>query len=107
MNETNSEETRIHHVVLVTTVNSTSYAFSGFTPNTGYQVTVKAVDAAGNKSDLSNSLSVTTSPEFTRERRRVNGLLLGSSCATCLGFASVPSIFVSAKKEFCVLCRIV
>jgi len=42
-------------------LNSTSYQVTGLTENTTYQFTVKALDAAGNESASSNSISVTTS----------------------------------------------
>ncbi|WP_281423175.1 carbohydrate binding domain-containing protein [Paenibacillus oenotherae] len=39
----------------------TSYTVTGLTPNTAYSFTVKAKDAAGNESNASQALSVTTS----------------------------------------------
>ncbi|CAL2077000.1 endonuclease [Tenacibaculum sp. 190524A05c] len=44
------------------TVTTTSYNVSGLTANTTYSFTVRALDAAGNVSNSSNSVSVTTLP---------------------------------------------
>ena len=41
-------------------VAATTNTFAGLAPNTGYSVTVSALDAAGNESAQSNTLSVTT-----------------------------------------------
>ena len=43
-------------------INSLGYNDSGLAPNTTYSYTVRAVDAAGNQSALSNATSVTTPP---------------------------------------------
>ncbi|EPI01571.1 putative chitinase C1 [Enterococcus faecalis 13-SD-W-01] len=48
---------------LAGTSRTTSFVHSGLTPNTDYSYTVEAVDAAGNKSDLSNVVRVTTNEE--------------------------------------------
>src|SRR5205085_1321462 len=45
---------------LITTVGSTTYTDTGLTPNTTYDYTVKAADAAGNISLPSTPLTVTT-----------------------------------------------
>ncbi|WP_373426164.1 carbohydrate-binding protein [Paenibacillus radicibacter] len=50
---------------LVVTVTSTSATVSGLTPNTAYTFTVKAKDAAGNRSAASNDVSVTTNNDTT------------------------------------------
>ncbi len=47
-------------VALVTTVNSTSYTVTGLTPSTSYSFNVRARDAAGNTSSLSNTANATT-----------------------------------------------
>ncbi|WP_024772660.1 S8 family serine peptidase [Aquimarina macrocephali] len=47
---------------LSTTVNGTTATISGLTPNTSYDFTIKAKDAAGNVSGASNVLTVTTDP---------------------------------------------
>ncbi|GIO97436.1 hypothetical protein J14TS5_25220 [Paenibacillus lautus] len=54
---------------LVTTVSGStlSYTVSGLTPNTAYNFTVKARDAAGNVSPASNELQVTTADGSTPE----------------------------------------
>ncbi len=46
---------------LLTTVTGLVYVASGLAPNTSYNFSVKAVDAAGNSSPLSNEISATTS----------------------------------------------
>lgn len=46
--------------VLKTTVTTTTYAATGLTPSTAYAFTVKAKDAAGNLSAVSNTANVTT-----------------------------------------------
>ncbi len=46
--------------VLITTVTGLSYSFTGLTDGTAYSVTVKAIDDAGNKSESSDPISVTT-----------------------------------------------
>lgn len=52
---------------LVTTVSSstTSYTVTGLSANTSYSFTVRAVDAAGNESAASNSVSATTAAPST------------------------------------------
>ncbi|RCG22745.1 chitinase [Sphaerisporangium album] len=47
---------------LVTTATGTSYTDGGLTANTAYSYTVRARDAAGNLSAVSNTLNVTTQP---------------------------------------------
>ncbi|WP_376774174.1 hypothetical protein [Nonomuraea muscovyensis] len=47
---------------LVTTVTGTSYTDTGGTANTGYTYTVRAKDAAGNRSGASNAVTATTPP---------------------------------------------
>jgi len=47
---------------LLIAVSSTSYSFTGLTPNTTYRYYIKAYDQAGNISDESNTLSITTPP---------------------------------------------
>ncbi|MEV6983327.1 glycosyl hydrolase family 18 protein [Sphaerisporangium sp. NPDC051017] len=47
---------------LVTTATGTSYTDSGLSANTAYSYTVRARDAAGNLSGVSNTLNVTTQP---------------------------------------------
>ncbi len=49
--------------VLTATVTGTTYSLSGLTPATAYAVYIVAVDAAGNTSDASTSLKVTTKAE--------------------------------------------
>jgi chitinase len=46
---------------LAATVTSTSATVTGLTPSTGYSITVKALDAAGNVSPASAALSTSTS----------------------------------------------
>ncbi len=50
---------------VVTTVTGTSHTVTGLTANTAYQFRVKAKDAAGNTSDFSNTVSVTTLTDTT------------------------------------------
>ena len=50
---------------IIKTVTNTSYTASGLTPNTTYQFRIKAKDQAGNTSDFSNSVSVTTLDDTT------------------------------------------
>ncbi|MWC30129.1 RICIN domain-containing protein [Paenibacillus sp. MMS18-CY102] len=50
---------------LAGTASSTSYTVTGLTANTAYSFTVKAKDAAGNVSAVSNAVSVTTSSQPT------------------------------------------
>ncbi|MCX2762787.1 fibronectin type III domain-containing protein, partial [Aquimarina muelleri] len=45
---------------MITSVSGTSYSVTGLTANTTYTFRVKAKDAAGNVSDFSNTLTVTT-----------------------------------------------
>lgn len=45
---------------LLTTVATTAYTVTGLTPSTAYDFTVKAKDAAGNVSGLSNTVSIIT-----------------------------------------------
>ncbi|WP_143591063.1 cellulase family glycosylhydrolase [Thermoactinospora rubra] len=47
---------------LVATVSGTSHTDGGLAASTGYTYTVKAVDAAGNRSAASNSVTATTQP---------------------------------------------
>jgi uncharacterized repeat protein (TIGR03803 family) len=48
---------------LVTSLNSGTYTVTGLNPSTNYTFTVKAQDAAGNSSGVSNQLSVSTQAE--------------------------------------------
>ena len=48
----------------LTNVTGLSHSDTGLTANTSYNYQVKAVDAAGNKSDLSSVVNVTTDPPF-------------------------------------------
>ncbi|MCK8524124.1 endonuclease [Aquimarina sp. D1M17] len=50
---------------LLTTVNSTGYAVSGLTPNTSYSYYVRAKDAAGNISNASVIINITTQNDNT------------------------------------------
>tara|TARA_R110000796_G_scaffold88850_3_gene191802 strand:+ start:3839 stop:9781 length:5943 start_codon:yes stop_codon:yes gene_type:complete len=45
---------------LITSTSSTTYTVTGLTPNTSYTFTVKAVDAAGNTSEESNTATITS-----------------------------------------------
>ena len=45
---------------LLTTISETSFTVNNLSPNTAYQFTVKAKDAAGNLSSASNTINVTT-----------------------------------------------
>ena len=45
---------------VITTVTTTSYQVTGLSPDTAYSFSVKAKDAAGNESDFSNVVNVTT-----------------------------------------------
>jgi bacillolysin len=49
-------------VSLITTVTGTTYNVTGLTPSTTYTFTVKAKDAAGNLSAVSNDAAITTLP---------------------------------------------
>lgn len=53
---------------LITTNSTNSYNVTGLLANTSYSFSVKAKDAAGNKSASSNSLSVTTNANATASR---------------------------------------
>ncbi|GFZ31506.1 hypothetical protein CSC2_20320 [Clostridium zeae] len=52
--------------------NGLTYTVSGLTPNTAYSFTVKAKDAAGNLSQASTSLSVTTTADTTAPTAPIN-----------------------------------
>ncbi|MCX2762680.1 reprolysin-like metallopeptidase [Aquimarina muelleri] len=47
---------------VITTVTTTSYQVTGLSPNTAYTFSIKAKDAAGNLSNASNTLNITTLP---------------------------------------------
>ena len=51
----------------ISNLTTTSYTVSGLTENTTYQFTVKALDAAGNESANSNTVSVTTDAASNNE----------------------------------------
>ena len=50
---------------LLGTTANTNYSFTGLTPATTYQITLRAFDAAGNKSAASTALNVTTLTDTT------------------------------------------
>lgn len=58
---------------LATSVATTSATLSGLTPDTGYSVTVRARDAAGNVSPASTAVSVRTQPGSGGGRTFANG----------------------------------
>ncbi len=47
---------------VITTVTATSYQVTGLSPNTAYTFSIKAKDAAGNVSNASNTVNITTLP---------------------------------------------
>ncbi len=49
----------------ITSVTTTNYAVTGLTPNTSYNFTVKAIDAASNTSAESNTANITTLEDTT------------------------------------------
>ena len=57
---TGYEVYRNHGATPVQTVTGTAYTDTGLTPSTSYSYTVKAVDAAGNRSPASNTATATT-----------------------------------------------
>ncbi len=65
----------------VATVSSTVYTLSGLTPNTSYNITVLALDAAKNRSALSNTLAVRTAAD-TVAPSVPSGLLASTISAT-------------------------
>lgn len=71
---------------LAGTTNTTSYTAKGLTPDTAYSFSVKALDAAGNRSEESNSLSVRTNmaPVDTEPPTAPTGLQLLSATPTSL-----------------------
>lgn len=49
----------------IASVTATNYQVTGLTPNTNYNFSVTAIDAAANESNASNSASITTLPNIT------------------------------------------
>ncbi len=66
---------------------TTSFSVTGLTASTGYSMTVRARDAAGNASAASTALPVTTSASSGTTYTKVTGTAFGtapwSNCATC------------------------
>ncbi|WP_196278932.1 fibronectin type III domain-containing protein [Catellatospora vulcania] len=93
---------------LVGSPTGTSFTDTGLTASTSYSYTVKARDAAGNRSAASNTVTVSTSAsgggsttyEAEASGNTLSGGALVASCATCSGGSKVGYLGNGASVAF-------